>query len=174
MKAYRRKGDMTPLLLNLGTRWRWVARVNPLPLSTQTKSDRLLLNWRLDTPRNQSGRFGEEEELFLLVIVVLLLFLFLYSTFVTNLFLEHRSHITSRLTTPVLQCVCMFMICLVFISYLTDSSEYSRSSEANSCTAGQEVFHILCRTEVRCDVYKGPSQVVLSRIKSTPSQPVEC
>jgi hypothetical protein len=83
-KAYRENGDIAPLILTFGTRWRSVAGLNPWPLYTPAKSDRyLLLNWRRGRPEGQSGRFGREEVIILFLLFLFLLFL--YFTFVTNL-----------------------------------------------------------------------------------------
>jgi hypothetical protein len=50
-------------ILNLGTRWRWVARFVLLLLHFLGKSSRHLLDRRLGGPQSQSERYGEDKNL---------------------------------------------------------------------------------------------------------------
>jgi hypothetical protein len=61
MKVYWRSGFITPRILDLGTRWRWVVSFTPLPLYTQGNSPWCPLHRRLDGPQSRSGRGGEEK-----------------------------------------------------------------------------------------------------------------
>jgi len=60
LKACSGSRDVTPLILNLGTRWNWVVNFTPgKKLPYQVKM-------RLGGPQGRSGRFGEEKARFLL------------------------------------------------------------------------------------------------------------
>ena len=61
MKVYRMRGGITPLLLNLGTRWEWLT--SRLGRLRPWKERQYLLSRRLRGPQSQSGRFGEEKNL---------------------------------------------------------------------------------------------------------------
>jgi hypothetical protein len=49
-------GGITPRILDLGTRWRWVVSFTPRPLYPQGKNPWYPLDRRLGGPRSQSGR----------------------------------------------------------------------------------------------------------------------
>jgi hypothetical protein len=53
-------GGVTPRILDLGIRWRWVVSFMPRPLYLQGKSPWYPLERRLGVPQNRSGR-GEEK-----------------------------------------------------------------------------------------------------------------
>jgi hypothetical protein len=59
MKTYWGNGGITPRILNLGTRWRWVVSFTLRPLYPRSKSLRYPLDGRLDGPQSRSGRGGE-------------------------------------------------------------------------------------------------------------------
>jgi hypothetical protein len=61
MKAYWGSGGIAPLILDLGTRWRWVVSFTPRPLYPQGKSPWYPLNRRLGGPQSRSRRGGEEK-----------------------------------------------------------------------------------------------------------------
>jgi hypothetical protein len=61
MKAYWGSGDVAPLNLWLGTRWRRVVSFTPRPLYSQGKSPWYPLDRRLGGPQSRSGRGGEEK-----------------------------------------------------------------------------------------------------------------
>jgi hypothetical protein len=61
MKAYWRSGGITPCILDLGTRWRWVVSFTPRPLYLQGKSPWYPLDRKLDGPQSRPGRGGEEK-----------------------------------------------------------------------------------------------------------------
>jgi hypothetical protein len=54
-------GSIAPLILDLGTRWRWVASFTPRPLYPQGKSPSYPLARRLGGPQSRSGRSDEEK-----------------------------------------------------------------------------------------------------------------
>jgi hypothetical protein len=54
-------GGIAPRILNLGTRWTWVASFTPRPLYTQGKSPWYPLDRSLGGPQSRSGRGGEEK-----------------------------------------------------------------------------------------------------------------
>lgn len=62
MTAYRKSEIMAPLILKLGTTWRWVVSFTPRPLDTPPDGNtyRYPLNWRLGEHSSRSGGFGEE------------------------------------------------------------------------------------------------------------------
>jgi len=62
MKTYCECGGITPRILNLGTRWRWVVSFTPQPLYPWGKSPWYPLDRRLGGPYSQSGRGGEEKK----------------------------------------------------------------------------------------------------------------
>jgi hypothetical protein len=59
-------GGIAPLILDLGTRWRWVVSFTPLPLYPQGKSRRYPLDRRLGGTQSRSGRCDKEEKFLLL------------------------------------------------------------------------------------------------------------
>jgi hypothetical protein len=61
MKAYWGSGCIAPLILELGTRWRWVVSFTPRPLYPQGKSPWYPLDRGLGGPQSSSGRGGEEK-----------------------------------------------------------------------------------------------------------------
>jgi hypothetical protein len=54
-------GGITPLILDLGTRWRWVVSFTPCLLYPQGKSPWYPLGRRLGGPQSRSGHGGEEK-----------------------------------------------------------------------------------------------------------------
>jgi len=62
METYWRSGDVAPLILNLGTRWRIVVSFTPRPLYSRGEIPRYPLDRRLDGPQSRSGRGGEEKK----------------------------------------------------------------------------------------------------------------
>jgi hypothetical protein len=54
MKAYRENGGTAPLILNLGTRWRWVVLITPSSDANHYPSK------RVHGPQSLSGCFAEE------------------------------------------------------------------------------------------------------------------
>jgi hypothetical protein len=61
MNAYCGAGGITPRILYLGTKWRWVVSFTPRPLYPQGKSPWYPLEKRLGGLQSRSGRGGEEE-----------------------------------------------------------------------------------------------------------------
>jgi hypothetical protein len=61
MKAYWRSGGISPRILDLGTRLRWVVSFTTQPLHPQGKSTWYLLERRLGGPQSRSGHVGEEK-----------------------------------------------------------------------------------------------------------------
>jgi hypothetical protein len=61
VKAYWGNDGIAPLILDLGTRWRWVASFTPRPLYPQGKNAWYSLVRRLSGPQSWSGRGGEEK-----------------------------------------------------------------------------------------------------------------
>jgi hypothetical protein len=61
MKAYWGSGGIAPLILDLGTRWRFVVSFTPRPLYSQGKSPWYPLDRRLGGPQSRSGRGGEDK-----------------------------------------------------------------------------------------------------------------
>ena len=59
MKAYRGSRGTTPLILNFGTRWRWVANLTLRPHSGQNPGT----HWRLGGSQSRSGRFWKIMEI---------------------------------------------------------------------------------------------------------------
>jgi hypothetical protein len=66
LKAYWGSGGIAPLILDLGTRWRWVVSFTTWPLYPQGKSPWYPLDRRLGGPRNRSGRGGKAKKHLLL------------------------------------------------------------------------------------------------------------
>jgi hypothetical protein len=60
MKTYWMSGGMTPCILALGTRWRWVVSFMHRTLYPQGKRSRYTLDRRMCGPQIRSGRGGEE------------------------------------------------------------------------------------------------------------------
>jgi hypothetical protein len=61
MKKYWESRGMDPLILDLGTRRRWVVSVTPRPLYPQGKSPWCPLDRRLGGHQSRSGHGGEEK-----------------------------------------------------------------------------------------------------------------
>jgi hypothetical protein len=61
MKAYWGSERISPRILDLGTRLRWVVRFTLRPLYPQVKSLWYPLDRRLNGPQSRSGRCGEEK-----------------------------------------------------------------------------------------------------------------
>jgi hypothetical protein len=61
MKVFRGSGGIAPLILDLGSRWRWRVSFTPRPLYPQGKSPWYPLDRRLGGPQNRSGSGGEEK-----------------------------------------------------------------------------------------------------------------
>jgi len=59
MKAYRESRGITPLILNLGSRWRGILNFIPRPLCSRERTPVPLELW-LAGPQSQSGLFGED------------------------------------------------------------------------------------------------------------------
>jgi hypothetical protein len=62
MKAYWGSVGIVPCILDLGTRWRWVASFTSGPLYPQWKSPWYTFDRRLGGPQSRSGRDGEEKD----------------------------------------------------------------------------------------------------------------
>jgi hypothetical protein len=60
MKAYRGSRGTAPLILNLGTRWRWVVNFTPRPLYPR-KEHWYPLHKRLSRPQSRSEHSDEEK-----------------------------------------------------------------------------------------------------------------
>jgi hypothetical protein len=60
-KVYWGGGSTAPLILDLGTRWRWVVSFTPLPRYPQRKSPWYTLDRGLGGPQRHSGHGGEEK-----------------------------------------------------------------------------------------------------------------
>jgi hypothetical protein len=54
-------GGISPRILDLGTRWRWVVSFTPQPLYSQGKDPWYPLDRRLGGPQSRSGRCGEKK-----------------------------------------------------------------------------------------------------------------
>jgi hypothetical protein len=67
MKTYG-KWRYSSIILNLGTRWRWVVSLTPLPLYPRGWGPRYSLDRRLDEPQSWSGLYGEEKNILPLLI----------------------------------------------------------------------------------------------------------
>jgi hypothetical protein len=61
MKEYCGSESITSLILDLGTRWRWVISFTPRPLYLQGRSPWYPLDRRLGGSQSRSGRGGEEK-----------------------------------------------------------------------------------------------------------------
>jgi hypothetical protein len=61
IKAYWGNGGISPRILDLGTRWRWVVSFTQRPLYTQGKSPWYPLDRRMGGPQSRSGRRGVEK-----------------------------------------------------------------------------------------------------------------
>jgi hypothetical protein len=61
MKAYWGSGPTAPLILDLGTGWRWVVSFMLRPLYPQRKSPCYPLDRSLYGPQSRFGRGGEEK-----------------------------------------------------------------------------------------------------------------
>jgi hypothetical protein len=61
MKTCKGSGGIAPRILDLGTRWRWVANFTSRPLYPQGKSPCYPLHRRLGSFQNRSGHGGEEK-----------------------------------------------------------------------------------------------------------------
>jgi hypothetical protein len=61
MEEYWGSGDISPRILDFGTRWRWVVTLAPRPLYLQGKSPWYSLDRRLCGPQRRSGLGGEEK-----------------------------------------------------------------------------------------------------------------
>jgi hypothetical protein len=61
MKAYWGSEGIAPLILDLGTRWRWVVSFTTRLLYPQGNSPRYPLDRRLGRPQSRSGRGGEQK-----------------------------------------------------------------------------------------------------------------
>jgi hypothetical protein len=61
MKVYWESGGTASLILNLGTRWRWVVSSTPPLLYAQEKSPWYLLGRRMGGTQSQSERGSEEK-----------------------------------------------------------------------------------------------------------------
>jgi hypothetical protein len=59
MKTYRERRRVSPLILNLDTRHRWVVNCTPRPLCPQERTP-FTMNRRLAGPQSRCGRFGNE------------------------------------------------------------------------------------------------------------------
>jgi len=59
MKAYCGSGGLTPRILTLGTRWKWVVSFTPRTFYPWGKSTWYRLDRRLGGPQSQSRRGGE-------------------------------------------------------------------------------------------------------------------
>jgi len=55
-------GDTILVILNLGSRWKWVIRFTSLPLCSREKGPRYPLNGRLGERKMRSESFGEEKD----------------------------------------------------------------------------------------------------------------
>jgi hypothetical protein len=61
VKGYWRSEGITPCILNLGARWRWLISFTTRPFYPQRKSPWYQLTWRMGGAQSQSGRGGEEK-----------------------------------------------------------------------------------------------------------------
>jgi hypothetical protein len=61
MKAYWGSGDITPHILDICTRLRWVVSFTPRPLYSQGKGPWCPLDKRLGGPQSRSGRGGKKK-----------------------------------------------------------------------------------------------------------------
>jgi hypothetical protein len=61
MKTYRGSRGIAALILDIGTRWRWVGSFTPWPLYPQRKSSRYSLDRRLGGFQSRFGRGGEKK-----------------------------------------------------------------------------------------------------------------
>jgi len=59
VKTYWGSRGTAPLILNLGTRWRWVVSFTLRPLYPSVNCSRYLLDRRLGGPKGWSGRCGD-------------------------------------------------------------------------------------------------------------------
>jgi hypothetical protein len=64
MKSYRGSRGMAPHILNLGTRWRWIANFTPRLFYSRRKEPRCFLNRRLGGPRNGLDIFEKRKKSF--------------------------------------------------------------------------------------------------------------
>ena len=64
LKAYGGRRGIAPLILNLGTRWRWVVSFTPLPICRPPwKETCFPTSRKLSVPQNRSGSFVEQKSL---------------------------------------------------------------------------------------------------------------
>jgi hypothetical protein len=61
MKAYLGSGGIAPLILNLGTRWKWVVSFTPQPPYSVGNTGRYPFVRTLGGSNSRSGRGGEEK-----------------------------------------------------------------------------------------------------------------
>jgi hypothetical protein len=61
MEAYSGNGNISPHILDLSSRWRWVVSFVPRSLYLQVKSRWYSFDRRLGGPQNRSGNLGEEK-----------------------------------------------------------------------------------------------------------------
>jgi hypothetical protein len=61
MKTYWVSGGIAPLIVNLGTKWRWVVSLMLHPLCSRGKSPLYPMGGELGGPQNRSGRDGKEK-----------------------------------------------------------------------------------------------------------------
>jgi hypothetical protein len=61
VKTYMGSRGIAPLILDLGTRWRWVVCFTHRPLYPQGKNHRYPLDRRLGGPQSRSGHDGEQK-----------------------------------------------------------------------------------------------------------------
>jgi hypothetical protein len=61
MKTYCGSRGIAPLILDLGSRWRWVVSFMHWPPYPQGKNPWYALDRRLSGPQSRSGRGGEEK-----------------------------------------------------------------------------------------------------------------
>jgi hypothetical protein len=59
--AYWGSGGIVPLILRLGTRWRWIVSFTPRPLYPQGRSSWCPFDRRLGGPQRRSGRGSEKK-----------------------------------------------------------------------------------------------------------------
>jgi hypothetical protein len=138
-------GCIVPHFLDLGVSWRWVVGFTPRPLYLPGKNPRYPLVRRLGIPQSRSGRIGEEK--------------ILDST-------GTRTP-TSRSCSPYPVAIPTELSQLLFIVHITYLllTELSRSWEAASCAATQELPSILWNPKFHHRVHKSPPLVpILSQI----------
>jgi hypothetical protein len=144
MKTYWGSGGIAPLIIDPGTRWRWVVGFTPRPLYPQEKSPWYPLDRRLGGPRAVLDAVVKRK---------------IPSS-------SRESNPRTPIVQPVAQRYTDWAITAQFVIHidLNNYMEQNSSWEVDSGTACQEISHLVWKPKVHYRIH--------NRIQSTPSQPV--